>query len=75
MPKVKPLTARERKSRALMGAIAMGMIAEGKSNSDMAAALGMSASTWCRRRKDPGTMTLAELWRIQSLLPGTEITA
>lgn len=74
MPRIKPLTANERKDRAIMGAIALGMTTEGKNNEQMAAALGMSATTWCRRKKEPGTFTVAELRKIKAMLPGVEIS-
>ena len=73
MPRIKLLTQNDRKNRALLGAIALGMTQEGKSNEDMIAGLGMSAATWARRKKDPGTFTVAEIRKIRALLPGAEI--
>lgn len=73
MPKIRPLTENDRKNRAILAAIAMGMTAHGKSNGDMITALGMSAATWARRKHDPSTFTVGEIRKIRAMLPGVEI--
>mgnify|MGYP003292623920 CR=1 FL=1 len=73
MPKIRPLTEADRKNQALLGEIAMGMSFARKNNKDMAAALGIKAQTWCRKKKNPGTFTLSELRKIQAILPAAKL--
>lgn len=73
MPRVKPLTETERKNRALLGMIAMGMANEGKTNEEMAKSMGMSYGTWMRRKRTPEEFTVRELRKMKAILPGIEI--
>lgn len=73
MPKIRPLTETDRKNIVLVAEIARGMAYYKKKNEEMAEALGMSNTTWARRKKYPGTFTLEELRKIKNMLPGTEI--
>ena len=73
MPKIRPLTEADRKNQALLAEIALGMSFARKSNQDVAAALGITAQSWCRKKRDPGTFTLSELRKIQSMLPAAKL--
>ena len=73
MPKIKPLTDQERKSRSLRGRIVGEMRNENLTYKRVAEILGVSVHTVYRRIENPETLTLREVWKLEQAMPGLEI--
>ena len=73
MPRVKPLTERERMNRNLRAQIVGRMKNESLTYKSVAETLGISVNTVYRRIDKPETFTVWEVWQLKKLLPGLEI--
>lgn len=73
MPRIKPLTETELKNRKIMAELAAQMAFEKKKAVDVARYLGMSPTTFSRRKNDPGTFTVRELRDLKKIFPGMVI--
>lgn len=73
MPRIKPLTETELKNRKIMAELAAQMAFEKKKAADVARYLGMSQTTFSRRKNDPGTFTVRELRDLKKIFPGMVI--
>lgn len=69
MPRIKPLTETELKNRKIMAELAAQMAFEKKKAVDVARYLGMSQTTFSRRKNDPGTFTVRELRDLKKIFP------
>lgn len=73
LPKVKPLTEKEKKDSAFIKELAGEMKVSGVTCEQLAVSLGISLNTLYRKRKNPETFELRELRILKDMFPGMNI--
>lgn len=74
MPRIKPLTMAEQKTRTLKSELDRAMGYEGKNHNQMIESTGISHTTWYRRYNHPETFTMDELWKVKRILPSFQFS-